>query len=306
MLIAYDKRPGSPATKLPKVKKGSWVRIVSQSIDEVESYAKQLKLDEDALIDGIDLYESPRIEHYDGATYLYVRYCEPSGNLTSTEPLLIIVSKDNLVTVARKAVNAVEEMLKSDDTYTANKSLFVLQLLTRINRGYRNYINGVTRQIFATRNRLEKKIISNDDVLGFIDTEEDLNEFLAALMPYGLVLKAMATGRLFNLSEEDHDLLEDLELSTNELIELSKSRLKTMQNIREAYTTIATNNLNKIFKRLTSITIFLMVPTIISGIYGMNVHLPLSGHANAFWLISISTLLMIVLIVMFFKKQRWL
>ena len=59
--------------------------------------------------------------------------------------------------------------------------------------------------------------------------------------------------------EEDEDLIEDLSLSASELIELTKSRLKTIQNMRDAYSTIATNELNKVFKRLTSIAIFMAI-----------------------------------------------
>ncbi len=108
------------------------------------------------------------------------------------------------------------------------------------------------------------------------------------------------------LHEEDRDLIEDLQLSASELIELTKSRLKTIQNIREAYNTIATNNLNKVFKRLTSIAIFMSIPTIIGGLYGMNVKLPLEDNPNAFWIIIAFTFAVTGLFVAFFRRKKWL
>ena len=38
----------------------------------------------------------------------------------------------------------------------------------------------------------------------------------------------------------------------------------------DAHESVTTNNLNQIVKRLTAVTVLLMVPTLIAGIYGMN------------------------------------
>ena len=107
-------------------------------------------------------------------------------------------------------------------------------------------------------------------------------------------------------NKNDEDLIEDLQLSASELIELTKSRLKTIQNIREAYNTIATNNLNSVFKRLTSIAIFMAIPTIVGGLYGMNVDLPLATNPNAFWYILVFTFTVMLAFVLFFKRKKWL
>jgi magnesium transporter len=145
-------------------------------------------------------------------------------------------------------------------------------------------LNLIIKKILRSRAQLRQSVVRSDDIIQFIEIEEDLNEFLSALQPQALVLSKLETGRYLKLYEDDKDLIEDIKLSTTELIELSKTRVKTAINIRQAYDVIATNNLNKIFKRLTSIAIFLAVPTIISGIFGMNVELPFQHAQYAFGL----------------------
>jgi magnesium transporter len=108
------------------------------------------------------------------------------------------------------------------------------------------------------------------------------------------------------LYEEDKDLIEDIMLSTTELIELTKSRLRTLVNIRQAYDTIATNNLNKTFKRLTSIGIFLSIPMIFSGLWGMNVAVPFQDNTQAFLIILLLAATCIYFTVRFFRKRNWL
>jgi len=292
--------------ELDAPKRGSWLRVIDPSKEELKELEKKYKLDSDLLADGIDIYEVPRIEMDEGNLYIYVRYCRPAGESTSTHPLLIVVMPDMLMTVSRIESEPVSKLIESGRSVTTQKLKTMLQILEELNRGYRKHLNTVTRDIVFTRKRLQRKIVSNDDILNFIDVEEDLNEFLAALQPYGIVLHALLNGRYVKLHEEDKDLIEDLQLSASELMELTKSRLKTIQNIREAYNTIATNNLNKVFKRLTSISIFMAIPTIIGGFYGMNVALPFADNPQAFSIVAGFTVFIMTLFVIYFRRKKWL
>ncbi len=291
---------------LEKPKRGSWICVTQPTAEELTILEKSFKLDVDLLDDGIDLYEAPRLEHEDGIVYIYVRYCRPHGDTTSTHPLLLVITPDNVLSVSLHHPEPIERLLKTGDIVTTQKMRLVLEILEQVNKGYRRYLNDVTKGILSSRNKLQHKVMSNEDVLTFIDIEEDLNEFLAALQPYSLVLHALVTGKYLKMHERDEDLVEDLQLSTSELIELSKSRLKTIQNIRDAYSTIATNNLNLIFKRLTSIAIFLTIPTIIGGLYGMNIALPFAHHPQAFLIVLSIILTTIGVFIAYFHNKRWL
>jgi magnesium transporter len=70
--------------------------------------------------------------------------------------------------------------------------------------------------------------------------------------------------------------------------------------------TVASNSLNAIMKRLTALTVVLMVPTLIAGIYGMNFdHMPeLSwplGYPMALALMALA----IAVAVTFFRRRGW-
>jgi len=289
-----------------QTKRGSWLHVVNPTGEELADLATKFNFDADLLNDGIDLYESPRLEHEDGITYLYIRYSWPESLETSTQPLLIVATPEVLLTVCRRSPEPIEHLIAAGEIVTTQKIKLILQILNQVNSGYRRDLNQITKQIYASRSRLQRKIVSDNDIIRFIDLEEDLNEFLTALQPYGLLLKALGSGRYVHFHEADLDLIEDIELSTNELIDLSKNRLKTIQNMRDAYTTIAANNLNRIFKRLTSITIFLAVPTVIGGLFGMNVPVPLANTPYGFWMIIGLIIGLVLLSVAYFRKRRWL
>lgn len=69
------------------------------------------------------------------------------------------------------------------------------------------------------------------------------------------------------------DILIELEQGLN----TTKIQLKLVDNISNTFSAIVSNNLNNVMKILTSLTIVLTIPTIIGGIYGMNVKLPLQS-----------------------------
>lgn len=292
--------------ELTKLKRGSWIHLVNPSLDQLEELEKKYQLDVDILRDGVDLYESPRIEREDNALYIFTRYSRPEGRHASTEPLLIVLTADFILTLSKHDPAPIVGLLSSGKAITTQKNKLLLQVFSAINGGYRDHLVQVNRLILASRARLQRKIISDDDLLTYIDTEEDLNEFLVSLQPYGILLNTLVHAKYINFHDDDLELVEDLELSTSELIELTKSRLKTLQNLRDVYSTLVTNNLNRVFKRLTSIAIFMSVPTVIGGIYGMNVILPYSGHPQAFWIVLGVIILVVGLFIAVFRWRRWL
>lgn len=289
-----------------EAKVGSWCHVVQPSANELDTIAEKFELDRDILNDAIDAYEAPRVEVDNGITYVFARYCRPEDPDIPTEPILIIYTNSAIVTIMRSNDNVLDQIINGVvPILTTQKTKTFLHILEQINRSYRLQLNIVAKQILGFRSLLRQTDVSSVAIIRFIELEEDLNEFLTALQPQALVLNALESGKYMRLYEDDKDLVEDIMLSTDELIQLSKSRLRSVVNIRQAYDVIATNNLNKTFRRLTSITIFLTVPMIFGGLFGMNVALPLQDNTYAFAIILVLIILVMFAVYRYFKKRSW-
>ena len=77
-----------------------------------------------------------------------------------------------------------------------------------------------------------------------------------------------------------------------------------MSNTMDAFASIINNNLNVVMKFLTSVTLVLAVPSIISGIFGMNVPGPWTSHPYSFILILALALVLTVAAVFVMIKKR--
>lgn len=294
--------------QLDKAKTGSWVYVVEPSEEEFIILCNDFDLDLDLLKDATDIYETPRVERDGSNTYVFARYCFPKGVDIATEPILIVYTKNNLITIQRRKSPILDRILDgTEPVATTQKTKTFLQILSAINYSYERHMYSVNKHIIGLRGKLSKTDIKNEYFIEFIDIEENLNEYLTALQPQSVMYKNLLNGRFLPLYEADKDLVEDLLLATTELIDLIKSRIKTISNIRDAYSTIMANNLNRIFKRLTSIGIFLTIPTIIASLYGMNVRLPgVDGETTtAFWEILLIIIISTAGITYLFKKLKW-
>lgn len=293
-------------TVIDEPKAGSWCHVVQPSSEELDQIAEKFSLDRDILNDAIDAYEAPRVEVEGSATYVFARYCRPEDIDIPTEPILIIYTNSGIVTIMRSNDTVLDQIINGVvPILTTQKTKTFLHILEQINRSYRLQLNIIAKQILRFRSQLRQTDVTSVEIIRFIELEEDLNEFLSALQPQGLVLNALESGKYMRLYDDDKDLVEDIMLNTSELVELSKSRLRSIVNIRQAYDAIATNNLNKTFRRLTSIAIFLTIPTIFGGLFGMNVLLPFQDYKYAFVIVLILIAVSTYALFRYFRHRNW-
>jgi len=305
--IYYSRARERALQKLDQPRAGSWISVTSPTEKDLDMLSETYGLDRDTLEDAVDIYEAPRIETYQGAVYLFTRYCHPEGAEIATEPLLIVYTSDYIFTVSRIETTILDRLIRDQlEFVTTQKTKTVLWMLDEINKSYEKHLTKVARRVLQLRAELRQSRLSAKEFVRIIELEEDLNEFLSALQPQSLLFNSLLGGKYLRLYEDDRDMIEDIERSTGELIGQVQGRLRTLVNMRQAYDAIATTNLNATFKRLTSIAIFLTIPTIVGGLWGMNIAVPFAHNQYAFAIVLAIVLGLSTLAVLIFRKNKWL
>ena len=105
--------------------------------------------------------------------------------------------------------------------------------------------------------------------------------------------------------EEESDLLQDILVDNSQALEMANIYTNILSGTMDAFASIISNNLNMVMKRLTSVTIVLMVPTLVASFYGMNVDLPLQHSPFAFSFTIILAVVLSVFLVFFFVRKKW-
>jgi magnesium transporter len=287
---------------LDESRRGAVGVVVNPSPKEIEEITAKYNLDDGLLADALDPYEFPRIET-DEYKYIFVKIPVRKNKSVSLETLLIALGDEISFFISQSDLLCLDR-LRKEGINTTQKSKLVLQLLSYINEDYEKHIHEINKKVSAL-SKFETEI-SNSDIAKLVEYESTLNNFLSALVPTNLILERLLQHKTLPLFEEDKELMEDLLLGNKQLIEISKATLKYIVNIRESYSTILSNNLNKTMKLLTSITVILTIPTIISSFYGMNVRLPFDNHPYASYGILGFTLVTCIALLIYFIKRKLL
>ncbi|MBI4239799.1 magnesium transporter CorA family protein [Candidatus Uhrbacteria bacterium] len=305
LTIYYKNIKENTLRVLEEFKVGSWIHVESPSEAEIKEITTRYNLDEGILRDATDFYEVPRIEVEQTVTYIFTRYPISKNDRIFTAPLLIIVAEDFFMTITQRRFNLIDRFTAGEiDFFTTQKTKLFLQLFFQIYTSYNQFLSNISRDIRRTRVQVEN--INNKDIVQFIVFEEVLNDFLSALIPTRASLRNLLSGKFLKLYKDDEDLVEDLFLNKGQLIEMCTANLRTIVNIREAYSAIMTHDLNKVIKLLTALTIIFSVPTMVASLYGMNVILPFSQSPFAFVGVVIFIILISVALVGVFIKNKWL
>lgn len=146
--------------------------------------------------------------------------------------------------------------------------------------------------------------MKNKELYAFLAIEKSLVYFTTSLKANKAVLEKIMRLNYLKMYEEDKELLDDVIIENTQAIEMADTHSTILSDMMDAFASIISNNLNIVMKFLTSITIVLSLPTMVSSFYGMNVPLPFQNYPHSFWLtILFSAILSSVTALIFWKKK---
>jgi len=298
--------------ELKEFKKGSWINLVNPSENEIKKVCESVQIQEDFIRDALDFEEKARIDHEeDDDTTLFVvdvpitESGEEGEVIYSTLPLgMIVVRDDFFITVSLRKNKIIEsfEKRKIKNFQTYKKTRFIFQILYLNSSFYLSYLKQINKETEVAEYIL-KNSMRNKELLKMLTLEKGLVYFTTSLKSNELVMEKTLRGKIIKLYEEDEEILEDAITENRQAIEMAQIYNNILNGTMDAYASIISNNMNGVMKTLTSITIILAVPTMISSFWGMNVNLPLQNNPLGF-IVMISISIILTLFVSWWLRRR--
>jgi magnesium transporter len=129
--------------------------------------------------------------------------------------------------------------------------------------------------------------MKNKELFQMLKLEKSLVYFSTALKSNEMVLEKLLKYEHLKTYPEDTELLEDTIIENKQAIEMSTIYSSILNGTMQAFASIISNNLNMMMKFLTSVTIVMAIPTMVSSFFGMNVPLPFNATKADFSFIII-------------------
>ena len=277
--------------KLEEIEDGAWINLVNPTSEELDFIEKELSVERDFLRAALDDEESARLETEEGQVLILVDtpYVEKQDDhiIYETLPLGIIITDKNIITVCLKNSIVLDQFEKNSirTFYTYKKYRFLYQILYKNAQRYLLYL----RQIDKMSNYIEEQLhqsMKNKELIQLLDLTKSLVYINTSLKANQIVLEKILRINIIKKYSEDEDLLEDVIIENKQAIEMATIYSGILSGTMDAFASLISNNLNIVMKLLTSITILMAIPTIFSGLFGMNfANLPFSGSPYGFWIV---------------------
>ena len=298
--------------EIQEFKKGSWINLVNPSEEEIKDVCESINIQDDFIRDALDNEEKARIDREENDDTILFVIDVPiiekgeENDIYTTMPLgMIIVRDDFFITVSLKKNKVIEDFEKRKVKYfqTYKKSRFILQILYLNSSYYLTFLKQINKETEIAEYIL-KNSMKNKELLKLLSLEKGLVYFTTSLKSNEIVMEKTMKGKIIKLYEEDEDILEDAITENRQAIEMAKIYSDILNGTMDAYASIISNNLNGVMKFLTSITIVLAVPTMMSSFWGMNVELPFGASKFGFEiLIGISVFVALIAFLWLKKKD---
>ena len=297
--------------ELNKIEKGSWINLTKPTTGEINNLVNTIGVNPEFIRYSLDTEERARIDFEDGQTLILVDIpITESGNGDySTIPLgIIVVNDDYFVTVCSQNVDIIKDFSESKikEFFTYKKTRFTLQILYRIATYYLQYLKKINKETDRTEEKLKKEL-KNEELIKLLTLEKSLVYFTTSLKANELVMEKLLRGNILKLYDDDKDYLQDAIVENKQAIEMVTISRDILTGTTNAYASIISNNLNIVMKFLAAVTIVFSIPTIVSGLWGMNVDGILFSDSpyGFFIVIGVAAVFAVFAYLWLKKKDMW-
>lgn len=148
------------------------------------------------------------------------------------------------------------------------------------------------KQISLLLNRAKRSMdhtVNNTSLVNLSRLQDSLTYFITSIRGNETLLQKLK----FKLpvDELDADLIEDVNIEISQARETANIYSEILESTMNTYTSIINNNMNTVMRTLTSFSIILMFPTLISSLFGMNL---INGMEAYQWGFPIALIISIV------------
>lgn len=311
-MIQFFKNISNKTVEIEKPESGAWVNLMPPfKEEEFVDLSSNLKIPVEFLRDSLDIDERPRFEMEDDVRFIVIKTPAENNSFNDSDafyitiPICIILTENQIITVNSFDNDAIKKFLNTFQKRNPDKrNMMVVKIFEKVVQNFMDFL----KEINNRRNTYEQKLYDsnrNEELLNLMRIQKSLLYFVTALRSNELLMIKLERTNFLGLSEDERELLNDLIIETSQALEMANIYNNILSSTLDAFASIISNNLNNVMKRLTSITIILSLPALVTSIYGMNVEIPYAHTTHAFYIPVVLSLVVSVIIAGYFMKKKW-
>ena len=251
-----------------------WIQVTCPTDEDQQELEQRFNIPDYFLSDISDTDERARYEYDDGWMLIILRipYVKEVRSRTpyTTVPLGIIHKRDVTITVCYYETNMMIDFVsyqqKRGQGFTDYVDL-IFRLFLSSAVWYLKRLKQISLLIEKAKHNLDHGV-NNESLIGLSRLQDSLTYFITSIRGNETLLSKLKFK--LQIDELDADLIEDVNIEMSQARETTNIYSDILESTMDTYSSIINNNMNTTMRTLTSISIVMMLPTLISSLFGMN------------------------------------
>ena len=267
---------------IPEWEPNCWIQVTCPTEDDQRMLEEKFQIPDYFLSDISDTDERARYEYDDGWMLIILRipYVKEIRSRTpyTTVPLGIIHKRDVTITVCYYETNMMIDFVSFHQKRGAGFTDYVdmiFRLFLSSAVWYLKRLKQINNLIEKAKRNLDHNV-DNESMIGLSRLQDSLTYFNTSIRGNETLLAKLKFK--LQVDELDADLIEDVNIEMTQARETTSIYSNILESTMDTYQSIINNNMNNVMRTLTVVTIIMMFPTLVAGLFGMNL---INGMENS-------------------------
>jgi magnesium transporter len=289
----------------------AWIDLHEPTQEEFESVAQELELSPRAIEGAIKPQQRPKLVRYGDSLFVVLktaRYVDEPEKVAFSE-VHVLVGKDFIVTVRYEEIPALEEVRRrlegEPELLRQGPQPILREIMDQIVDDYEPVLEGLGTDI----QEVEVEVFGgNEDVSQRIyELSRELVQFQRATSPLARALERGGERNEHDIDPELRSYLRELHDRVLRVVEPTEGFRDMLSDILVVNLTLISVRQNDQTKKISAWAAILIVPTLITGIYGMNFDFMPELHWTFGYPLALALMVSIsVGLYAVFRHVRWL
>ena len=271
-------------TQIQEWQPNCWIQVTCPTEEDQRELEEKFNIPDYFMSDISDTDERARYEYDDGWMLIILRipYVKEIRSRTpyTTVPLGIIHKRDVTITVCYYETNMMIDFLsfqqKRGEGFTDYVDM-IFRLFLSSAVWYLKRLKQISMLVDKAKRNLDREV-NNESLIGLSRLQDSLTYFQTSIRGNENLLQKLKFK--LQIDELDADLIEDVNIEMSQARETTSIYSDILESTMDTYQSIINNNMNTVMRTLTSVTIIMMIPTLITSMFGMNL---VNGMENSTW-----------------------
>jgi magnesium transporter len=292
----------------------TWYHILNPSDSDISFLQENFSFHPLDLEDLRSKTQRPKLDEYDDYYFMILHFpiFDKAQRFVRTSEVKVFWGKDYLITIANSHwvvrnlfISAKENDNTREEMMSKSSDILLYEILDRLLLESFALVTRLGEEVELINSELFRKKAERT-IERISVTRRNIIILDTIIKPQLRLFHKFESGDVKGYAEDMEEYWGDILDKYQKIWDLTEDFEEIVEGLSKTFDSLQTNRTNEIMKVLTLISSILLPLTLIASIYGMNIDLPFMKHPNAFWIVTSSMGMIVLGLVIYFKRKNYM